>query len=61
MLTLSKHNVFFRDRTLGQLKKEFISVIENGFAEQPNRTLTQMCLAWLLNLLKLNKVCQKFI
>ena len=58
MLTLSKLNVFFRDRTSGQLKKDFISVVDNGFAEQLNSPLMQMCLAWLLNLLKLDKVCQ---
>lgn len=58
LLSLSALDPFFRNLTTGELKKDFIFVVDNGPSEQPNCPLLQMCLIRLLNLLKLCKVVQ---
>ena len=58
LLTITELDPFFRDVTTGQLKKEFVFVVDNGPAEQPSSPLVKMCLARLLRFLKLDKICQ---
>ena len=57
-LLLSELDVFFRDSRTQELKKEWVFVVDNGPAEQPNCFLVKMCLVRLLNFLKLDKICQ---
>ncbi len=49
---------FFRDRVTGGLKKELTFVVDNGPQEKPSNPLVQMCMARLLKLLKLHRICQ---
>ena len=49
---------YFRDRETGQLKKEFIFLVDNGPQEKPSSPLVQMCMARLMGLLKLHKISQ---
>ena len=58
LLTLPALDDFFRDKTSGSLKKEFVFVVDNGPAEQPCSSLVQMCLIRLLLLLKLDRITQ---
>lgn len=58
LLSLSELDVFFRDSRTQELKKEWVFVVDNGPAEQPNCFLVKMCLVRLLNFLKLDKICQ---
>lgn len=58
LLTIPGLDSLFRDEKTGCLKKEFIFVVDNGPAEQPSSPLVQMCLARLLNFLKLDKITQ---
>lgn len=51
-------DTFFRDSATNNLKKELIFVVDDGPAEQPSSNLVQMCLARLLNFLKLEKITQ---
>lgn len=48
----------FRDEETGQLKKEFIFLVDNGPQEKPSSPLVQMCMARLMGLLKLHKISQ---
>ena len=56
LLSMPELDTFFRDSATNNLKKEFIFVVDNGPAEQPSSSLVQMCLARLLNFLKLEKL-----
>ncbi len=56
LLSLPALDPSFRDKTTGQLKKEFISVVDNGPAEQPSSPLVQLSLVRLLRYLNLDKV-----
>ena len=58
LLTLPELDAFFRDKATGNLKKEFIFIVDNGPAEQPSSSLVQLCLVRLLRLLKLHKIVQ---
>ena len=58
LLSLSELDVFFRDSRTHELRKEWVFVVDNGPAEQPNCFLVKMCLVRLLNFLKLDKICQ---
>ena len=48
----------FREAETGQLKKEFVFVVDNGPQERPSSPLVQMCMARLMNFLKLDKITQ---
>ena len=58
LLSLSELDVFFRDSRTHEMKKEWVFVVDNGPAEQPNSHIVKMCLVRLLNFLKLDKICQ---
>lgn len=58
LLTIPALDSLFRDKITGRLKKEFVFAVDNGPAEQPSSPLVQMCLARLLNLLKLDRITQ---
>ena len=58
LLTITELDAFFRDSSSGNLKKEFVFVVDNGPAEQPSSPLVKMCLARLMRFLKLDKICQ---
>ena len=58
MLTLSGLDAFFRSSATGNLKKEFVFIVDNGPSEQPSCPMVQMCLARLLLFLKLEKITQ---
>ena len=58
LLTLPALDDFFRDRKTGKLKLEWTFVVDNGPAEQPSSPLVQLCLARLLNFLKLHRITQ---
>ena len=58
LLSLSALDPFFRDLSTGQLKTDFIFIVDNGPSEQPNSPLVQMSLIRLMNLLKLRKIAQ---
>lgn len=49
---------YFRDQETGQLKKELVFVVDNGPQERPSSPLVQMCMARLMNFLKLVKITQ---
>ena len=49
---------FFRDKDTGSLKKELTFVVDNGPSEQPCCPLVKMCMARLLQFLKLEKITQ---
>jgi len=49
---------FFRNPETGQIKENFVFIVDNGPAEQPSSSMVQMCLARLCNFLNLDKVIQ---
>lgn len=57
LLNLPELDVLFKDQD-GKLKKEWIFVVDNGPAEQPNCSLVQFCLVRLLKFLNLEKIKQ---
>ena len=48
----------FRDPDTGNLKQEFIFIVDNGPSEAPSNSMVRMCLVRLLQFLKLHKVVQ---
>ena len=58
LLTLPALDDFFRDRNTGKLKKEWTFVVDNGPAEQPSSPMVRMCLARMVNFLKLQRITQ---
>ena len=49
---------FFRNSETGQLKENFIFIVDNGPSEQPSNSMVQMCLVRLCKFLNLDKVVQ---
>ena len=58
LLTIPALDPFFRNLSTAQLKREFIFIVDNGPAEQPNSPLVKMSLICLKNLLNLHKIVQ---
>jgi hypothetical protein len=58
LLTKPSLDKFFRNPNTGNLKSEFIFVVDNGPAEDPSSPLVQMLMARMLKFLKLDKVIQ---
>lgn len=48
----------FRDKVTGELKKEFVFIVDNGPQEKPANALVKMCMARLMRFLKLHRVVQ---
>ena len=58
LLTVPALDEFFWDAVTGELKKEFLFVVDNGPQERPQNCLVQMCMVRILKLPKLDKITQ---
>ena len=56
LLAIPSLDHLFRDKETGKLKKEFVFIIDNGPQEKPSNPLVQMCMARIMNVLKLDKI-----
>ena len=58
MLTLPELDEYFRCPSTKQLKEEFIFVVDNGSSEARSNMAVKMCMARLVNVLKIKKCVQ---
>lgn len=59
LITQSSLDSVFRNSETGRLKSIFVFLVDNGHGEDPDSPLTQMCLARILFMLDLSKICQR--